>query len=289
MNSVPVFWALALALIALTLLVLLWPLLGPRRAREPSEAAARAAIYRDQKRQLDDDQAAGVITPAEHEAGVAELTRRLGLELDTSPEATAQAPQRSGWIAALVAVAVIPVGAIVVYLALGSPEALRPQAANEARPNEQQIVAMVETLAARMKANPSDPKGWRLLGRSFAALGRYAEAADAYEQASQHGDDDADLFADWAEALAMAHNRTIAGEPEALAGKALARDAGNVKAMALLATAAFERRDFDQSIDFWRRVQARFPPGSEDAKQAAAAVAEVERARQQAGTPAATA
>src|SRR5205085_11718995 len=157
-------------------------------------------------------------------AAVSELARRLAVELDDRAPPPQPVHERSRWIAALAAVAIIPVGAILLYLAVGTPDALRATTAQRARPTDDQIVAMVERLAAKMKAEPGDPKGWRLLGRSYAALGRYGESADAFAQAAQHGADDADLLTDWAESLALAHDRTVAGEPEALAQRALTRD-----------------------------------------------------------------
>ena len=41
------------------------------------------------------------------------------------------------------------------------------------------VEAMVARLAARLRENPDDAEGWKLLGRSYAALGRFHEAADA--------------------------------------------------------------------------------------------------------------
>lgn len=283
MNSQPVFWALALALLALTLAALVWPLVRRRAVDAPSEDSARTAVYRDQKRQLDEELATGALSDEDHAAAVRELTRRLGVELAAPATAPPATHVRAAWIAALAAVAIIPLGAIVLYLVLGTPDALRATA--RARPTDAEIVAMVETLASRMKANPGDPRGWRLLARSYVALGRYAEAVDAYAQAAQRGGEDAGLLADWAEAVALARNRTVAGEPEALAQRALALDPAQVKGLALLATAALERRDFDGSIAYWRRIAARVPPGSEDAAQTAAAIAEVERIRSITATP----
>jgi len=283
MHSLPVFWALALALLALTLAVLVWPLLRRRTVEAPSEERARAAVYRDEKRQLDDELAAGALSVDDHAAALRELTQRLGTELEVRDADTAPARgERSAWVTALAAVAIIPVGAIVLYLVFGTPDALRM--APRARPNDADIVAMVNRLAATMQSNPGDPRGWRLLGRSYVALGRYAEGADAYAQAVQHGADDADVYADWSEALALAHNRVVSGEPEALAQRALAKNPAHAKALALLATAAFERRDFDASIDYWRRVAQTAAPGSEEASQAAAAVAEIERMKKGAST-----
>lgn len=46
--------------------------------------------------------------------------------------------------------------------------------------NPQQIEEMLDKLVVKLKANPSDTKGWVILARSYKALGRYAESAEAY-------------------------------------------------------------------------------------------------------------
>ena len=76
----------------------------------------------------------------------------------------------------------------------------------------------------------------------------------------------------------------MSGEPERLAARALALRPDHPKALALLATAAFERREFDRSIALWRRLQATLPPGGDDAAQTAATIAQIERIRAGAST-----
>ena len=82
MNVVPVFWTIALALLAVTVAVIVWPLLRRTSVAAPSEDAARTAVYRDQKRQLDDELASGALDESSHRTAVAELAQRLGVELD---------------------------------------------------------------------------------------------------------------------------------------------------------------------------------------------------------------
>ena len=58
MVSTLLFWFIALALVAATLIVLARPLLRggkPRQDAAPPELDATTAVYRDQKRQLDDE------------------------------------------------------------------------------------------------------------------------------------------------------------------------------------------------------------------------------------------
>ena len=92
MPAVPIFWVIALLMVAATVGALSWPLLRAQsQAPDPDDAAA-TDVYRDQKRQLDDEMAAGSITRSEYDTSLQELTSRLGAEL-TAPAAS-RAPSR---------------------------------------------------------------------------------------------------------------------------------------------------------------------------------------------------
>jgi cytochrome c-type biogenesis protein CcmH len=130
----------------------------------------------------------------------------------------------------------------------------------------EQIEDMVGRLAARMGEHPDDAEGWKLLGRSYAVLGRFGEAVDAYAKAAAREPRDAVLLADFADALAMARGQSLQGEPEKLVLRALEIDPRNLKALALAGTAAFERKAFAKAADYWQRMLPLVPPGSEDAQ-----------------------
>ena len=282
-----VFWSLAALLLAVTLALLLRPLLRAREvAAGPDADAAAISVYRDQKLALDAECADGVITAAERDAAVTELARRLSDEVATVRSAqTDQRGQRRAWFAAAALLLLIPSAAVVLYMRLGNPAAGEPAhaAAIDGRnPHEiadTQIVAMVDSLARRLKARPDDADGWALLARSYQALGRFPEAADAYAHADALIPDNAALLADYADVLAMAQGRKLAGKPAALAQRALAIDPNHRKALALAATAALEARDLDGALAYWRRLLAQFPQASDDAKQVTAIIAEIESAQ----------
>ena len=284
-----VFWSLAALLLAVTLALLLRPLLRARHvAAAPDADAAAISVYRDQKLALDAECADGVITAAERDAAVTELARRLGDEVATVRSAqTDQRGQRRAWFAAAALLLLIPSAAVVLYMRLGNPAAGEPAhaAATDGRnPHEiadTQIVAMVDSLAQRLKARPDDADGWALLARSYQALGRFPEAADAYAHADALIPDNAALLADYADVLAMAQGRKLAGKPAALAQRALAIDPNHRKALALAATAALEARDLDGALAYWRRLLAQFPQASDDAKQVTAIIAEIESAQRE--------
>lgn len=284
------FWIVALLLVGATVAALVWPLLRLRAPRAiASEDSATTDVYRDHKRQLDAELAAGAITREERDAGLDELATRLAGELEQKPPASSAAPssKRGSYVAALVVAAALPVTALALYAAFGNPDALRTAAKTDERApmSHDQVVAMVERLAARMKEQPEDPAGWRLLARAYSTMGRYDDAVAAFMQAATRGPEDAALLADWADALAM-RNQSLQGEPSRLVARALALDPSHAKALALAASAAFDRKDFDAAIVQWRKLQAQFPAGSDQAKAVDTMIAEADAAKRGVSAPA---
>jgi len=257
------FWSVCAALAALALALVLRPLLARGAVPGVSRREANITVYRDQRRELDADLAAGKLAPAEHEKARAELEARLLEDVDAAAEAP-RAP-RGGWRAAVLVGIGLPVAALAVYLAVGSPGALSPQA-DPGAVTAEQVDDMVARLAARLRERPDDVDGWKMLGRSYAVLGRFGEAVDAYAKAAAREPRDAALLADFADALAMARGQSLQGEPEQLVLRALEIDPQNLKALALAGTAAFERKAFAAAADYWQRMLPLVPPGSEDAQ-----------------------
>jgi len=257
------FWAICAALAALALALVLRPLLARRGAAGVSRREANIAVYRDQRRELDADLAAGKFAPAEHAKARAELEARLLADVD-APTAEARPPRGGRRSAVLVGMAV-PLAALAIYFAVGTPAAVTGRNGHDAVSAEQ-IEVMVQRLAARLRENPDDVDGWKMLGRSYAALGRFGEAVDAYAKAAVRAPRDAPLLADFADALAMARGRSLQGEPEKLVLRALEIEPGNLKALALAGTAAFERQAFAAAADYWQRMLPLVAPDSEDAR-----------------------
>lgn len=276
-----IFGILAAVLVALALLFVLPPLLRREQAAV-AEAGPDLAIYRDQLAELERDLQSGALTDDRYQQARRELERRLAEELETRlGAAPAAAPGKAVTVAV---VAGIPVLAIALYLLLGAPAALDPAATMPEQSahavTADQIEQMVAGLAQRLKSAPDDAEGWTMLGRSYAALERFREAADAYREAVKRVPADPQLLADYADALGMAQGRSLKGEPSRLIARALAVDPDHVKSLALAGTAAFEARDYPGAIKHWERLARSIPPDSEFAQAIAGSLAE---ARQLAG------
>jgi len=279
---VTVFWSIAALLAAIAIAFVLPTLLGHRRAAgAATSAAANVAIHRDQLKELDADLAAGTLSPEQRDEARREIEQRLLDDVRTG-DGTRATPA-SGRRTAIAVAAAVPIAALLLYFAVGNPAALAPGAATRDGHaiTREQIEGMVDRLAERMKENPDDVKGWTMLGRSYAVLDRHTDAAAAYANAVKRSEPDAQLLADYADALAMAQGRNLKGEPERLIAQALKVDPRNVKALLLAGTVAFQDKKFKDAIAYWERILKVVPPDSDIADSVRDSIAD---ARKFAGT-----
>ncbi len=262
-----IFFALiATALIVAVVLFLLPPLwLGvPASAGSTDRKAANLAIFRDQLLELEHEKQEGTLAEGDFEQAKRELSRRLLEEVE--PEAGggkhgSHAPSRS---LAMILLVLVPLLAVGGYAILGQPRALDPtQTAAAPKVTPAQIEGMVAKLAERLKANPDDAKGWVMLGRSYKAMGRYGEAAEAYGKAETLIAKDAALLVDYAETLALAGTTGLQGKPKKLIDQALKLDAENPNVLLLAGAAAMEGGNRKDAIRYWEKLLPLVEPGSE--------------------------
>ena len=173
---------------------------------------------------------------------------------------------------ALSLVLAIPAASGVLYWTLGNPAAMThptasPMSAQSGADNERQMTeglnAMVDKLKKKLEQNPTDATGWTMLARSYMAMERYADAVPTFEKALKLNPNNADMLADYADALAVHQGRKLEGKPETLIDKALKVDPNHVKALMLAGTVAYNRKDFALAVKDWERARANLPPDSE--------------------------
>lgn len=276
------FWIIAACFVAGGLLFLLPPLLQRGgSASRPARKDITVSIYRNEMDELESDLANATITPEQYRQARQELERRLLEDVATPPgEATPAAARGGRWVAAVVGVAV-PLVAVGIYLKLGNPDAIvnpgQPAGAGAHSAGQitpQQIQAMIDELAARLEKNPNDAEGWAMLARSHAVMGRFNEAVRAYSKLNELVPDNPQVLADYADALAMAQGRRLAGEPVKLIERALKADPNHQKSLALAGSAAFEAKDYKQATAYWERLIKLLPPESESYRSVAGGIAE---------------
>jgi len=268
-----VFVIVTLLLVVAALFFVIPPLQRHRsgRSTQSARSALNVSVYRDQLVELDRDLANDVITEEQHRQGRLELEQRLLADVPGNQPDEAQGPgaARGGRTAAIVFGIAVPLFAAVMYVLLGAPQIMTPQAAKVGDVQggmQDQVYRMVAQLEERLRNDPNDAEGWTMLGRSYLVLEQFDKALPALEHAVSLNDGDAQLLADYADALAMTSGQTLEGRPSELIERALAIDPNNQKALWLAGTAAYERSEYPLAIKYWTRLKAQAPPDSEVAR-----------------------
>ncbi|WP_442593357.1 c-type cytochrome biogenesis protein CcmI [Parapusillimonas sp. JC17] len=253
----------------------------PRSEISLEHQAVNAAVLRDQLEELEQDLASGTLSPRAYTEAKRELQRRT-LEEVESPRISSSSVIGSNR-AAIALFIVLPVGAVLTYLALGNPAATNPKSVqvsvNVMQPDVQ---AMVNSLSERLEVNPDDPDGWLMLARSYRYLERYKDAAIAFANATSKMDVGARVLSEYAETLARSSTNGFNGQPTQLLEEALSLDPNEPFALTLAGTAALERRDYGVAIEYWQRLIALLPTDSDAARAVQNSIDRARRAKGQA-------
>lgn len=116
------------------------------------------------------------------------------------------------------------------------------------------VSQMIQALEAKLKANPKDPEGWRMLGWSYFNLNRFADAARAYARGAEQAPDDAGLWSALGETLVYAHKKGVDDDAAHAFERALQIDSKDARARYFLAVRKDLRGDHKGAIDDWIAV-----------------------------------
>jgi len=151
--------------------------------------------------------------------------------------------------------------ALAIYLPLGSPRlgdfplSARARSPDAGQPLEN-LVAQVEQ---HLEKNPGDGRGWTVLAPVLAQLGRYDDAVRAYRNSITYNGESAERRADLGEAMTAAAGGVVTAEAKQEFERALARDAGEVKASYFLGLAAEQDGRNADAAAIWRAMLAKGP------------------------------
>lgn len=273
------FMIIAMAMTAVALACVLYPLLRPGSASSSSNLD-NVQVLREQLRELDMMLQGGAMTAAAHAEGTDELKRRVNEEAGArSPLARATDKQQK--LLAAVLTLAVPLLAGGLYYHAGSPAALvvaHPRADTQQPQHEisaADVSTLVQGLSDRLRDNPDDADGWYMLARSYTAIGRYQDASTAYQRLLVLVPDDSAVLADYADVLATLQGGTLSGEPEKRILQALKYNPQDVKALALAGNAAFQRNDLAAARRYWEQLLPLVPEDSPTYQGTLASLAQV--------------
>lgn len=210
--------------------------------------------------QLRELHASGALSTEQYDQARRPLEQRVLAAVLAQPERV-----RTSWSLMLGVTVVVLVVALAGYWWTGQPAQIfadpgprndpHAETGTSSHPTDAaQMNAMVDRLAARLQASPQDAEGWAMLGRSYIVLSRQSEALKAYARALNLNPKDADLLADYADALATSRGGNLAGEPMQLVERALKAEPHHPKALALAGTHAYKRGDYKAAVRYWQQL-----------------------------------
>jgi cytochrome c-type biogenesis protein CcmH len=236
-----VIWIILLAMTAAAVMAVLWPL--SRHFAVTGQADPNTQFYREQIAEIERDRERGALLPNEAEAAKAEAGRRLlraNSMRDVVYAAVGEPALRRRRAASTLALSVVPILALAVYGAYGSPHLLdRPSvAATQEQAGKSDFATAIAQIEAHLAQNPNDGRGWDVLAPVYLRMGRVDDAVKAYEAALLHLGRDANRLSNYGEAMVLAKDGLVSAEAKAVFEQAVKLDETSLKAKFYLARAA---------------------------------------------------
>src|SRR6202453_4159406 len=256
-------WFALAAMTGLAVLVALWPL-AFRRARPPA-ASREVGFYQAQLAEIDRDVERGRLPGPEAAAARAEAARRLIAASAAKPASEPPGDDlRRRRVAAVLILIAIPLTALGVYGFVGRPDL--PDAPLAQRKTDAASPEAVEAMIAKIEndvvTSPDDARRWAALALVYMRIGRYDDAVRAFGQLLRLKGEDADLRADYGEALAAAAGGVVTAEARAAFEKALADTPGLPKSRFYLALAVEQDGDAKKAIEQYQSLLDEAKPGA---------------------------
>ena len=256
-------WFVLALMTAAAIGAVLWPLSRPGTGRGGSDTE----VYLDQLDEIKRDRSTGLIGDAEAEAAKVEVSRRLIAAADAAAAEKPgyEIPQvwQRRWTA-IAALALLPVGAVVIYLALGSPQ--MPGAPLAGRmpvsAGNGAIDQLVEQVESHLARNPSDGRAWEVLAPVYMRLSRFDDADTSWRNTIRLNGNSASREADYGEALVSVANGVVTAEAKAAFERALALDGDDVMGRFYMGMAADQDGRRAEADAIWNDILAKAPPGA---------------------------
>ena len=283
------FWVISGIFIVTALLFIVPTLLRNRDVQQENleHDAVNIIVYRDQLAELDKDLQNDILTQEQYNKSKQELQQRMLQDIPDGENVIISKSNKTYSVAMSVFITLtLPLAAVFLYLVIGDTRGLLPQAqlANATQMNRgssgenpaghDNFSVALESLISRLSNNPDDIEGWVMLGRTYTSMERYTEASNTYAKLVELVPNNPQILSDYARALAMKNQGTLAGKPTELLYEALKIDPQYPPALALAGHAEFEQEQYVQASAHWEKLLTAIPLDSPLAKSVKDSIAE---------------
>jgi cytochrome c-type biogenesis protein CcmH len=162
---------------------------------------------------------------------------------------------------AIVALAVFPMLAILIYVGIGNPyepdQPLAPRLEGELA--DLPPGAILVRLEQQLRAAPEDAVGWRLMARLRGQLSMHEQAADAWQRVIALNAGDGEAYAGLAQSLIEVDGGVVSDPVIALLDEALARERDNMSALFWRAVAWQQQGENAKARALWAEMREKLP------------------------------
>lgn len=296
------FWLVIVALMALTLGFVLWPLMHHKRdrvsaetdtARRQMQLDENIALYHEHLAELEESHRSGAISEEQFRQVKLELERSLLEDEHNLVVGTEQQAAGFGPRGMIVVALVVVFGAVGMYSWLGAKGDVQLQRLLEQKaqldhedmrqqrePDPARARELGARLEQRLKRSPNNLQYWFLLASNAMELGEFGRAVDAYREVLARDPRSSRVMGELAEAMYLRDNQRMSPGIAELARAAIELDANNTVALWLAGINAFEGEDYHAAADYWQRALRLVGPHSAAGRSLQVSI---QNARQRAG------
>lgn len=230
------------------------------------------AVFKDQLDEISRDLKRGVLNEADAESARAEVSRRL-IEANTQAElASNDSNLKSSELfnrrfAAVFTIVAVPAVAAITYFLMGTPN--MPDQPLQARMETQQrntdnsqVLDLVEQVETHLSGNPDDAEGWEVVAPVYQRLGRFDDAARAFENIIRLRGENERRLSDLGEAIVQSQEGVVTKRAQALFEKANELDPRAIRPRFFLAYGLNQESKFRDSVKAWENLLQEATPES---------------------------
>ena len=234
-----------------------------------SVAASRAShdieVFCDQLKELDRDEAQGLIGHLDAQSARNEISRRiLALDYENKSKSPQDVSPESRKLAGFGGLVIVPALAVGFYLLVGNPNfrdvPLETRIANAEQNRD--MAALIVVAERKLKNRPNDIRGWLVIANAYRGQRRYAEASSAYKRVIKLGTPSAKLWNAYAEAVVLANGGRVTTEAARGFSEAIKLETDNSKSRFYLALQLAQRGKKKEALEAFTALRQKLPPGS---------------------------
>lgn len=277
------FWVIATLLVFLGLIFVIVPLLRTQKNSNTSRIEVNKAIYQSKVDELRSDLDNNLLDKEEYDNAVEDLQKTL--LLDAEGQDQREINSGSNKVIVLLIAIILPLSSLFIYKNVSTKKsdeeiAALKSASSQVRTMQESIL----NLEQKLKENPDNVDGWRMLGQSYFVIQQYEQSKNAYAKAADLlNQADPEVLVLLAEASAFSNDQLFSDYEESLLNKALSINPKHERGLWYAGYAAYTNNNFQGAVDYWGELLKLVPADRPDVKDSL--VKFLNDAREKAGMP----